>query len=64
MIYHNYHKTILIVIDNLGKIDNLDNYSSENFELTENKVKFVSSFEDSFHEVCERLINANKINSR
>ena len=55
---------LVIVIDNLGKIDNLDNYSSENFELTENKVKFVSSFEDSFHEVCERLINENKKNSR
>ena len=51
---------LVSVIDNLGKIDNPDNYSSENFDLTENKVKFVSSFEDSFHEVCEMAVNTNK----
>ena len=45
-------------------VNTLGSNSQKNFELTENKVKFVSSFEESFHEVCESVINANKKTTR
>ncbi len=56
----NVTKTITGLVASKLLVITLGSNSQEDFELTENKVKFVSSFEASFHEVCEMAINPNK----